>query len=418
MVDTHPVTQARQLVAYVTGAAHRAAQRGPSTVAAADPTWSARCEQAAQELTGRLEATGDAVRAFEQFWADVEDLAAAVQRRTVAASGVFSRPGATATTQDVCRALGADEGRRPLVGRWLAALVATGVLREHDGAFVAPEALDPEALARAVEQRCLSARVPDAFGALWGYVRSCVDQQEALLVGSTNPLELLFPAGSWSVVHQLYAANPVSDALNRVVARFVAAAISDRSPERPLTVLEVGAGTCATTAAVLETVGAAPLEYTITDISTHFVARAEQRFAGRPGLHFATLDINGGATPDRSPGRPYDLVIAANVLHDAADLPRTLRAIEGWLVPGGSLVAVEGTTNSAAQAVTTAFLEGFRSARRTRGRPAVARGLGARAHRRRVRRVPCGARGRPGQLGAATARHRGAGRSRGPGPSA
>src|SRR5690606_29499108 len=141
----------------------------------------------------------------------------------------------------------------------------------------------------------------------------------------------------------LYRDSPSARVYNGLVGQAVAGLVGHRTGSRPLHVLEIGAGTGSTTQYV------APLlppgtEYVFTDISPLFVARAAERFAGRPGMQFRVLDVD-----DRTPGEQgfaphtFDLVIAANVLHATRDLRRTVMSVRELLRPGGVLLLLEGT---------------------------------------------------------------------------
>ena len=153
-----------------------------------------------------------------------------------------------------------------------------------------------------------------------------------VLEGRRDPLEVVFgddgPTGA-------YAGSPLAAALNGLVADIAAAA-------RPARVIEVGAGTGATTAAVLGRL-AHDTDYLFTDIGAGFLAAAAERFGSRPG--FATARFDLAAAPDAQGIAPasFDLVIAANVLHALPSLRAAVRNAAGLLRPGGLLVLVEGT---------------------------------------------------------------------------
>lgn len=59
------------------------------------------------------------------------------------------------------------------------------------------------------------------------------------------------------------------------------------------------------------------------------------------------------------PCHEHDVVIAANVLHDARDLPRSLGYLLDFLRPGGLLLLLEATRNTPLQLVTAGLIEGF-----------------------------------------------------------
>ncbi|MEM9503725.1 MAG: polyketide synthase dehydratase domain-containing protein, partial [Cyanobacteria bacterium P01_E01_bin.43] len=166
----------------------------------------------------------------------------------------------------------------------------------------------------------------------------CGENLAAVLQGEVDPLTLLFPHGDLSDLTQLYERSPGAQVMNTLVQRAVTTAIAQA--QRPLRILEIGAGTGGTTAHLLPQLQTA--EYVFTDVSPLFLQQAQERFGAYPGVRYELLDI------ERSPAeqgfqQPFDLVIAANVLHATADLRQTLTYVRELLAPGGELILLEGT---------------------------------------------------------------------------
>ncbi|EKV04975.1 Polyketide synthase-nonribosomal peptide synthetase [Penicillium digitatum] len=109
-------------------------------------------------------------------------------------------------------------------------------------------------------------------------------------------------------------------------------------------ILEIGAGTGATTSSVLNAIGNAYESYTYTDISTGFFEDATERFCEHSQkMVFKTLDIEKPVVNQGYTERSYDIIIAANVLHATRKLDATLQNVRSLLKPGGFLVLVEVT---------------------------------------------------------------------------
>src|SRR3546814_16844899 len=89
------------------------------------------------------------------------------------------------------------------------------------------------------------------------------------------PLSLLFPGGDPVLANRLYERSPYSRAVQRLAAEVMAALPRGR----PLSVLEVGAGTGATTAHLLDALPPGSRNV-FTDLGASLVARAEERSAG------------------------------------------------------------------------------------------------------------------------------------------
>ena len=128
-----------------------------------------------------------------------------------------------------------------------------------------------------------------------GLLRRCGESLSEVLRGRRDPLELLF--GEEPGAADLYWKSPGARAVNRLVGEAVGALVSGLPEGRRLSVLEVGAGTGATTGAVLPVLPAGRTDYEYTDVSAGFFAEAERRF-GDSGvsLRYRALDI------ERDPG--------------------------------------------------------------------------------------------------------------------
>ncbi|XMA14639.1 hypothetical protein WAI453_007430 [Rhynchosporium graminicola] len=119
--------------------------------------------------------------------------------------------------------------------------------------------------------------------------------------------------------------------------------IAHRQPQ--LEILEVGAGTGATSLRVLDTLAPSLASYTFTDISPGFFRPARNLLdAHLQYLNFAVLDIeNEDQLQQNFPDHKYDMLICANVLHATSDMKRTMGNVRRLLKPGGYLLLLEIT---------------------------------------------------------------------------
>ncbi|HEX2905542.1 MAG TPA: acyltransferase domain-containing protein [Phototrophicaceae bacterium] len=229
---------------------------------------------------------------------------------------------------------------RRRVGRLLSILQEAGLLRaDGDGWQVVqtPPEVDTDAYwAELVE------RYP-AFEAELSLVGRCGPQLAGVLRGEVDELALLFPNGSLEALEKLYQDAPFARVYNALVQETVSSWVARLPEGRPVRILEIGAGTGATTSYVLPCLPADQTEYTFTDLSPLFLERAREKFADYPLVSYRLLDIERDPTVQGFAVESYDLVIAANVVHATRDLNETLSHIRGLLVPGGALVLLEGT---------------------------------------------------------------------------
>ncbi|KAJ6027291.1 uncharacterized protein N7446_004111 [Penicillium canescens] len=111
-------------------------------------------------------------------------------------------------------------------------------------------------------------------------------------------------------------------------------------------ILEIGAGTGATTAVALELLQEPNglqtfASYTFTDISHGFLKTAEDRFQGFRNIAYKILDISKDPQDQGFESASFDLIIAANVLHVVPVIREALVHVKKLLVPGGRLLMQE-----------------------------------------------------------------------------
>ncbi len=180
-----------------------------------------------------------------------------------------------------------------------------------------------------------------------------------VLQGDTDPLSILFPIEGPGIADYYFTA-PASRATNQLLGEAVAAAVANWPEDRPLRILEVGAGTGSGTSVVLPELQPGNFTYTFTDVSAGFFAEAENRFgdSGAP-LEYRALDIERNPCAQGFDMHAYDLVIAVNVLHATRNLGETLTNCRELLAPSGKLIAVENLRGRGWQDMVFGQLDGW-----------------------------------------------------------
>lgn len=296
----------------------------------------------AAKVNSEVPALRDACRieGYNDLLPSLDALARAYLVQALRRLGWAMEPGDLVTAGALADRLAVVDAHRSLLRRMLQMLEEQGVLeRNGDTWQVVRRAAtdDPERL----RERLLS-RFPECDAEL-NLISRCGRALAEALRGESNPLQLLFPDGSFAEGARLYEDSPFARLYNAAVARSVATAIEGLPRDRKLRVLEVGGGTGGTTTSVLRQLPAESTEYVFTDISPVFLAQARQKFDNCPFLRFHVLDIERSPEKQGFRAREFDIVIAANVLHATSDLRRTMTHIQTLLAPGGLAVMLEGT---------------------------------------------------------------------------
>ena len=172
------------------------------------------------------------------------------------------------------------------------------------------------------------------------FVKVVGDNLIPVIRAGTSMLEYMNQDG---LLRAFYEENAIcSGPTGRWLARLVSQ-ISHRFPS--LNIFEVGAGTGATTSAVLREIGDTYASYTFTDISSGFFMAAEERFAkSASSMAFKTFNMEKEPSIQGFVEGQYDVVIAVNVLHVSGDMEASLSNVRRLLKPGGFLVVGELTS--------------------------------------------------------------------------
>ncbi|HXO71698.1 MAG TPA: beta-ketoacyl synthase N-terminal-like domain-containing protein [Bradyrhizobium sp.] len=266
----------------------------------------------------------------------------------------------------------ASLGVQDLYERWLeeslGALTARGYLQQ-DGVLYSV-ASDPVPTAAAVwrdwdAHKATWLAVP-ALAGLVSLVEKTLQSLPGILTGKVRATEVLFPGGSMALMEGIYKDNPISIYFNEAVAEMAARFVEQRLKQDASTrirILEVGAGTGATTARVLSRLK--PYrdhieEYCYTDLSRAFLTHGENAYGREnPYLHTRTLDVEKPVIRQGLRAVSYDLVIAANVLHATRNVHRTVRNVKAALRKNGLLLLNEIDGKNLCMHLSLALLEGW-----------------------------------------------------------
>ncbi|MFJ8754508.1 SDR family NAD(P)-dependent oxidoreductase [Streptomyces sp. NPDC102441] len=169
----------------------------------------------------------------------------------------------------------------------------------------------------------------------------CGQRLPEILTGRCDPLELLFSESGRHLTEELYTSSLQSEVANRAIRSCVRALVETWPADRPLRVLEVGAGTGATTRAVLPHLPRQRTQYVFTDVSESFFPRARAKLAAYDFVEYRALDLNHDPQEQGCTEGSFDLVLASNVLHATEDVRASLRRLSHLLADGGHLLVQE-----------------------------------------------------------------------------
>ena len=297
-----------------------------------------------------------ALHSYPRKWDCLERLSIAAIVESLRALGVYTTAGESHTVDALMERCEVVRTYRHLVSRWLETLANKGLLEREAGHYRARRPLAQGTTASLMaEAREVLADIPF----LLEYQQHCARLIPAVLRGEESPLETLFPGGSSATARAMYHDWAVSRYYNGIARAAVAALVSNSAPGRALRILEIGAGTGGTTAAILPVLPPARSTYHFTDVSEFFFGEAAGVFDAYPFVRYELLDIERDPREQGFANHDFDVVIAANVLHATRSLEATLGHVRSLLAPEGILVLYETTEHLAWTDVTVGLIEGW-----------------------------------------------------------
>jgi acyl transferase domain-containing protein/acyl carrier protein/phospholipid N-methyltransferase len=256
-------------------------------------------------------------------------------------------------TEDLCGALGVVPAHERLLNQIFVHLERDGIARRTGQTWTIVRELETANLEDEIAR--LRRLHPTSRAEIDVAVRA--QELARVLRGELSGVDMLFPDGSHALADALYRETTAAKLLNQLVGEVVDAVA--RHSGRPLRVLEIGAGTGSTTLAVLPSLPA-ETEYTFTDVSPAFLAGAKRELRAYPNVRYELLDIENLARVQALAASPFDIIIAANVLHATRSLRETFDNVRMLLRDGGSIVLLESTGTHAMVDVTLGTIEGWR----------------------------------------------------------
>ncbi|MGB8789209.1 MAG: SDR family NAD(P)-dependent oxidoreductase [Candidatus Acidiferrales bacterium] len=186
----------------------------------------------------------------------------------------------------------------------------------------------------------------------------CGGRLTEALRGEISGLNLLFPDGSLASIEHNYEKSPLNRAYNTLLKEALWSLLRG-TQDRPLRILEIGAGTGGSTAYLLPALAETQVEYVYTDMAPIFLTHAKEKFKNLPWVSYQLLDLEKEPTSQGFGEHEFDMVIAANVIHATSDLRRSLGHMRRLLAPAGVLMLLEFTNRSRGADLTFGLTRGW-----------------------------------------------------------
>lgn len=276
--------------------------------------------------------------------------------------GIFANRDRAYRLEEIASIMNIPEKLHKLVKRWLKVLVSEGVLRQHDEAFLLHEnhyTFDSKALWEDFYEAEAAFNYSKQF---LDYLKESSDLLVPMLQGNENPLNLLFPKGDVTPAMAAYHDNKINRMHNGIAKEeivYLCKKANEKNPQKVFRILEVGAGVGGTSIDVIPMLDGCQVEYHFTDLSTFFLNKAQENFGKYGWVKYGIFDINKEFVLQGYDAFSFDLILCANVLHNARNIHEVMENLRGLLVDDGSIIVLEETRMSYMLLTSMEFKDGL-----------------------------------------------------------
>ncbi|EBX7468765.1 thiazolinyl imide reductase subfamily [Salmonella enterica subsp. enterica serovar Bareilly] len=263
---------------------------------------------------------------------------------TLQSSGGFDSPGKLISPDNLINGLGVAKRHQPLIKKWIDVLLDNKRIENNDQNLRLTLFLESDEVERYWKDARLAWKGlgPEIF---IDYLRQNGNCLLQLMRGEQDAAMLLFPEGRMDIADAIYNDMVTSRYLNTLISEFISQ-IAIRKMGT-LRILEVGAGTGATTNKVVNAlmkIGERCVsEYKFTDISPFFLSRARKRFNHLPWMNFGVFDMERDCCEQGINPGAFDIIILAGVLNNSINTDKTLFTLSSLLSHDGLMLFSEAT---------------------------------------------------------------------------
>ncbi|KAA8996660.1 amino acid adenylation domain-containing protein [Affinibrenneria salicis] len=319
--------------------------------ACAEPLQEAERSRWAQAVcrAGNASVAGLDGASFSQWVACADQIARLDMLRALRQFGLFPHAGSVHSLDEIIAQGRVAAGYHRLLQRWLRTLCEAGWLeREPSGVAWRLLREPPEEKASLLWAQLERLEQKIHYSEkLLGFLRTSSQHLPELLRGEVDPLTLLFPQGKLDIALAAYNDNLVNSCMNAAVCaavrQFALTRTTVNDALRPLRVLEIGAGVGGTSRALIPVLADFSVDYFYSDISPFFLNEARQQYSAYPWVRYGLLDINQDYISQGFTAGNWDVIVCANVLHNAKNAPAVLSQLRELCAPGGTMIVIEAT---------------------------------------------------------------------------
>lgn len=292
----------------------------------------------------------------------MNSLTIAYAAEALARLGAFNTPGESHSIDELMFKTNIAEPYRKWLTRCLHFLVDDGRLKQDGERFTNFEPLTARSSQTVLAEieKVVQSLDGEAISMLQPFIslyRRVGENLPSIVTGGMHQAQLIFAEGESEFAEKIY--DQGFEHCYRAAAGVFQHVVDSHDKATKVKVLEVGAGVGSMTSYLLPLLDADHASYHYTDISNFFLNSARKRFSEYDFVSYALLDLEQNLQIQGYTEHSFDVIIAADVLHDTRNVRDTLRNLKTLLAPGGVLMFVEHTNFEPRHNLDMGLAQGF-----------------------------------------------------------
>lgn len=247
------------------------------------------------------------------------------------------------TKNEIINTLEIDEKYNTLVSKWIDTLLDKQVIEHDESKYFLKDKLIIDEISKNYWGEFEEVENDVNYGRkFFNYLKRCSENLLPVLQNKVNSVELLFPNGDTDTAIGTYQNNKVSKIFNNIASKSIKEFVKLKSNNnKTVKILEIGAGVGGTTEQVITELGNMNYEYHFTDISNYFLNIAKEKYKKNENIRYGLFDINKHIEEQGIKEAEFDIIICANILHNAKDGDMAIQSINKLIKDDGIFVIVD-----------------------------------------------------------------------------
>lgn len=244
----------------------------------------------------------------------------------------------------ILKCLSVNTDNNDIIYRWIELLKKYNYVTETDGIYVCKIEIYEKGLKYGWEEVEYLWKGKLESPLVLDYIINNIKNWDKLIQKEQQATLLLFEQGEDIYADALYKETKILQYLNHSLSKKVLGYLYENANA---TILEIGAGTGATSDKVLSDIRENKFEehivYFYTDISRFFLQRAKERYKecdGKIEMHYQTLDIDEAFSSQLPSNFQADIVIAVGVLNNSVNTDKCIYEIKTIDIIDGKIILI------------------------------------------------------------------------------